>query len=83
MKHTIHFAGKIEAITRDGRSGVVALDRAISGKTFAVISPDTNGRIALMNGVGRLEKGFAVQGEAEAGSEGLRAVYIEAAKAAG
>ncbi len=81
MKTTIHFAGTIEAITRDGRSGVVALNHTISGKNFAVISPETNGRIALMNGVGRLEKGVAVQGEAETGSEGLRAVYIEAAKA--
>jgi hypothetical protein len=81
MKNTIHFAGTIEAITRDGRSGVVALDHAIAGKDFAVISPETNGRIALMNGVGRLEKDLPVQGEAELGSEGLRAVYIEARKA--
>ena len=73
---TIHFAGTIKTITRDGRSGVVALDTAISGKNFAVISPDTSGRISLMNGVGRLEKGTPVQGEAEAGSEGLRAVSI-------
>lgn len=77
---TIHFEGRIEAITRDGRSGVVALDTAVSGKNFAVISPDTNGRISLMNGVGRLEKGTPVQGQAETGSEGLRAVFIEPKK---
>jgi hypothetical protein len=74
---TVHFEGTIQAISRDGRSGVVALDTAISGKTFAVISPDTSGRVALMNGIGRLEKGTPVQGEAELGSEGLRAISIE------
>lgn len=75
---TVHFEGKIEAITPDGRSGVVALDTAISGLNFAVISPDTRGRIKLMNGIGRLSKGTHVKGEAEKGSEGLRALSIEA-----
>ncbi|MGJ4929082.1 hypothetical protein ACQR1I_04700 [Bradyrhizobium sp. HKCCYLS2038] len=76
---TVKFAGTIRTITRDGRSGVVELDHIIEGKTFAVISPDTRGRISLMNGVGQLQAGKHVKGEAETGSEALRAISVFAA----
>jgi hypothetical protein len=77
----VSFAGTIRTITRDGRSGVVVLDasvQAILGKEFAVISPDTRGRIALMNGVGRLQAGAHVNGTAEEGSEALRVLSVKA-----
>jgi hypothetical protein len=74
---TVHFAGTIRTITRDGRSGVVELDETVSGKKYAVISPDTRGRIALMNGIGHLTK-VRVSGTAEEGSEALRAISIHA-----
>jgi hypothetical protein len=77
----VPFSGKIRTITRDGRSGVVELDadvRAAVGKAFAVISPDTRGRIALMNGVGQLQPGTHVKGTAEEGSEALRALSVKA-----
>jgi len=77
----VSFAGTIRSTTRDGRSGVVALDQNVRdalGKEFAVISPDTRGRIALMNGVGQLQTGTHVQGTAVDGSEALRALSIKA-----
>lgn len=77
----VSFAGTIRTITRDGRSGVVVLDdnvQAALGKKFAVISPDTRGRIALMNGVGHLQAGTRVKGTAEEGSEALRALSVKA-----
>jgi hypothetical protein len=80
---TIDFAGTIRTITRDGRSGVVVLDQNVrisSGKEFAVISPDTRGRIALMNGVGQLQTGTRVSGTAEDGSEALRVLSVHIAR---
>jgi hypothetical protein len=77
----VPFAGTIRTITRDGRSGVVALDadvQAAVGKAFAVISPDTRGRIALMNGTGQLKAGVHVEGTAVDGSEALRALSVKA-----
>ena len=53
-------------------------DQAAFGKAFAVISPDTKGRIALMNGVGHLQPGTHVHGLAEEGSEALRVLTVEA-----
>ena len=78
----VNFAGTIRTITRDGRSGVVVLDdtvQAALGKAFAVISPDTRGRIALMNGIGQLKAGTHVKGTAEEGSEALRVISVKAA----
>jgi hypothetical protein len=75
------FAGTIRTTTRDGRSGVVVLDESVRvacGKQFAVISPDTLGRVALMNGVGQLQAGTHVRGTAEVGSEALRALSVKA-----
>lgn len=82
MEKEVAFAGTIRAITRDGRSGVVVLDesiRATLGKEFAVISPDTRGRVALMNGVGHLQAGTHVRGTAVEGSEALRVISVRAA----
>lgn len=76
----LEFTGTIHATSRDGRSGVVALDPTVSGKKYAVISPDTRGRIALMNGKGFLETGTHVKGVAEVGSEGLRALEVRAVR---
>lgn len=78
MHKTVQFVGTIRTITRDGRSGVVELDQNILGKGYAVISPDTRGRIKLMNGVGHLEAGTKVAGTAEDGSEALRAISVSA-----
>jgi hypothetical protein len=74
----VSFAGTIRTITRDGRSGVVELDQSVQGKGYAVISPDTRGRIALMNGVGHLRAGVHVSGTAELGSEALRVISVRA-----
>jgi hypothetical protein len=77
----VSFKGTIRSITRDGRSGVVVLDagdRVAFGKEFAVISPDTLGRVALMNGVGQLQAGTHVTGTAVEGSEALRALSVKA-----
>jgi hypothetical protein len=78
MKTVVHFVGTIRTITRDGRSGVVQLDHDVAGKEYAVISPDTRGRITLMNGVGQLKAGTRVSGTAEEGSEALRAISVHA-----
>lgn len=80
MKPTVTFSGTIRAITPDGANGVVILTNDVCGKTYAVISPETRGRVALMNGIGRLQEGAHVRGVAEEGSEALRAITIEADK---
>jgi hypothetical protein len=75
---TTAFSGTIEKTTPDGRSGLVALETPkIPGKEYAVISPDTKGRIELMNGKGYLEAGTLVFGTAEIGSEGLRVLEVK------
>jgi len=79
-QRTFSFSGRISVTTPDGRSAFVRLDEMIDGKDVVVISPETEGRIAVMNGVGRLEEGVLVEGEAEAGPEALRAVSISPQK---
>jgi hypothetical protein len=78
MTQVRKFSGTIRATTRDGRSGFVALEPRVEGKEFAVISPETAGRIQLMNGVGHLITGVRVSGDAEVGSEALRAIFVRA-----
>jgi hypothetical protein len=78
MAEVREYSGIIRATTRDGRSGFVALEPKIEGREYAVISPDTKGRIELMNGVGRLMTGVHVTGTAEIGSEALRAISVRA-----
>ena len=75
---TVRFAGTIKTITRDGRSGVVTLDNHASGNGYAVISPDTKGRVKLMLNHGKLVAGTKVSGIAEEGSEALRALSVSA-----
>lgn len=75
---SVDFKGKISSVARDGRSGVVALDNSFDGKKFAVITLDTQGRLSLLNGVGKLEPGTPVKGRAEIGAEALRALTIQA-----
>ena len=74
----VHFRGTISKVTPDGRSGVVTLESEVSGKEFAVISPATEGRIALMNGHGSLSTGTLVEGTAVAGIDALKAVKVNA-----
>jgi hypothetical protein len=74
----IKFSGKITKVTPDGRSGVVALDHEIDGNTFAVISPNTQGRVALMNGHGTLSTGISVRGIAISGVDALRVLEVAA-----
>jgi hypothetical protein len=75
------FSGTICAVSRDGRSGVVQLDAEVMGKTRAVISPDTIGRISLMGEAGILKQGTLVMGTGHLGNEALRACVIAKAPA--
>ena len=76
MAEVRKYSGIIRATTRDGRSGFVALEPKVAGKEFAVISTETAGRVELMNGVGHLTTGVRVCGDAEIGSEALRALSV-------
>lgn len=76
MKEPIPFSGVITVVTRDGRSAVVKLDKAAEGYRTAVISPDTRGRVILMNGTGHLEVGTKVSGVGRKGPEALRAFDV-------
>jgi hypothetical protein len=73
----VRFCGTVTSVTRDGRSGIIALDEPICDMMFAVISPDTIGRIPLINNTGRLPLGERVTGDAEIGSEALRATHVQ------
>ena len=74
---TLHYEGTISSTTPDGCAAIVQLDKAVAGKSFAVISADTEGRIKVMNGVGRLKAKTRVIGEAVNGPEALRALSVE------
>lgn len=73
------FKGTITKVSRDGRTGVVTLDPRTYDNQYAVISPDTKGRIKLMNGVGHLTEFTKVTGLAEKGPESLHAVSVRLA----
>lgn len=77
---TTKFVGKITKVSRDGGSAVVTLDSnsGSNDRSFAIISPDTRGRLSLMNGVGHLQPDTRVEGEAVRGVEALRAVSVHA-----
>jgi hypothetical protein len=76
MRNIFHFQGRISTVTPDGRSGIVTLDREISGASYAVISPKTAGRISLMNGHGSLSTGTRVEGDAIKGADALKAINV-------
>ena len=82
MPKTHSFTGTIRAVTPDGRCGVVALEQPVDGKEYAVIAPETEGRIGLMNGQGALPQGDRVCGtaaHATQGHEALRALSVSKA----
>lgn len=71
--------GTLKVVSHDGRSGVVALDQTHLGLPYAVINPDTRGRVAMMSAAkdGRLQAGKRVVVEkAEKGSEALIALKV-------
>lgn len=74
---SVPFVGVIRATTPDGRSGVVVLTVPCQGKEYAVISTETKGRVALMNGSGRLEKDMRVRGHAAIGTQSLMVLDVE------
>ncbi|MBN9310671.1 hypothetical protein [Devosia sp.] len=79
MQKIVTYEGEIEKITLDGRSAVVRLDDWVEGVDLAVISPDTIGRLKLMNGKGVLEAGRRVSGDAKRGPDALKAITVHAA----
>jgi hypothetical protein len=76
MVDTLHFSGTITTVTPDGRAGVVSMDSAVGGTKLAVISANTEGRVALMNGHGALSIGTKVSGDAIKGGDALIAVNV-------
>lgn len=70
------YSGVIAFVLRNGRSAIVKLDQKTHDREYAVVSDRTLGRIALMNGKGRLPEGVKVMGEAVDGAEALRAVSV-------
>jgi hypothetical protein len=63
MEFASNLTGTMAAISHDGRSAVVRLDEPCDGKSFAVISPQTKGRVPFMNKskTGTLEHGTRVR----------------------
>lgn len=55
---------------------MVSLDQRVDGTTLAVISPETDGVVSIMNGKGRLVRSTLVTGRAEHGPEALRATEV-------
>lgn len=74
------FVGTITKVSEDERSAIVTLDHIVAGKGYAVITPDTKGRIKLMNGKGKLMTDTPVRGTADTGIDALRALEVEKAK---
>lgn len=70
------FSGKITKVSADGRSAVVTLDYNVEGRHLVVITPDTRGRVRLMNGVGQLEENTFVSGQSIIGPDSMRAVEV-------
>ena len=77
---THKFTGKIVSVTSDGRQGLVRLDEKTAGKAFAKTLNSTKGREELLAKLptGRFTNGQRVIGEAEEGSDALRAISIKA-----
>ncbi len=78
--NALHFQGAISKVTPDGRSGVVTLDIPVEGKAYAIITPDTSGRVDLMNGKGSLAAGTRVEGEGTLGVDALKAITVAQVK---
>ena len=79
MELMVNLAGRISAVSRDGRSCVIHLDQPYANKRLAVVSPETKGRISLMSRSrdGKLAKNTRVRVvHVEVGSEALRALEI-------
>jgi hypothetical protein len=74
---TVRFQGKISSTTPDGRSAIVKLNSSVEGRSFAVITPSSRGRIHAMNGVGKLERDVKVSGSASIGIDALNVVEFE------
>ena len=78
MEHTLNFSGTITKVTADGRSAVVTLNETVAGHGLAVISPETRGRVSIMDSTGDLENGRRVVGVATRGVDALRVVSVSA-----
>lgn len=71
------YAGTITRVFADGSCAVVKLESPVFGKQHAVIGSRTKGRIAKMNGVGRLVPETPVKGEAVDGPDAAIAVTVD------
>jgi len=70
------FSGTIISVTTDGRSAFVELDENVAGKSYAVISPFTQGRSDVMNGRGELEENQRVHGVGTFGVDAIVATEV-------
>lgn len=77
LEDSVEFEGQITSTTPEGREAIVTLDVPVQGMTYAVISFNTIGRVAVMNGKGRLKANTRVRGCAVRGVDALRAVSVK------
>lgn len=68
--------GYITSVSKDGRFATVKLVESVGQFTHATISQDTDGRMQLMNGRGRLRKELCVMGQAVPGLEAMDMVSV-------
>lgn len=80
MTETVTFRGVISSTTPDGRSAIVRLDESLNGVDLAVISPATEGRYDVMNGVGKLAPNIQVTGTAVLGPDAWSALTVAPVK---
>ena len=76
MSELVHFKGVIDGISRDRRAAVVKLDQSVEDVDFAIVTPDTEGRLELMNGRGAFKLGEKVGGEGRLGPDAIIASMV-------
>lgn len=76
VDETLNFSGIIEKVTPDGRSAFVRLSHEVEGKTYAVISSGTQGRVGLARRQGHIVNGQKVVGLAKRGPDALKVIEV-------
>jgi len=82
MPEFVNFQGVIDGISRDGRAAIVKLDHTVADVDYAVVTPETEGRLQLMNGRGAFKAGEKVSGEGRPGPDAIIASVVRALESA-
>jgi hypothetical protein len=78
VSDVLQYSGRISKVTPGGQAAFVELDASVEGRSLAVISSDTDGRVVLAKR-GGIHSGQRVVGLARIGPDALKAVTVSLA----